>query len=525
MLAENVSDRACQLYSGESRAWALRAVCALRNQNGTVACDAYLKSIELGGFDTQSISEFASQLFHARFFPECIRGMDRIADSETLSLKYRLMVAEAHRFEQNYEVSLQWLESAVKVYGESSELLREISGVCMARNDLPAAERALERARALEPDSAKTESAMAAVRLAAGDVPGCQSAAKRSIELDDHEGLGYLTWAISGTAKDSDRPRIESLRSILSQWDKPFNGRFLGEFALAKALEDLREYEESAVHYEAANNQAYSWKFGLQKYNPEQDDRIYRGLIAAFRDSPLRIEESTHRACDPIFVVGMPRSGTTLVHQILASHGEVKGAGEQLFWPTQWHRAFDRNTGKFSNENLRELGYEFCRQANEMFGVGCRVVDKMPINFLFAGLIWNALPSAKIIHVTRNPGDTCFSIYATQNDVRLEWAHNRYNIVRQYQRYEEVMRYWSETLPKQHLLTLNYEELVSSPRTEVMKLLEWCELDWSESCLEPGRNGKDVFTPSAFQVRQPINKGSVGRFEPYRALFPEFDFR
>jgi hypothetical protein len=220
----------------------------------------------------------------------------------------------------------------------------------------------------------------------------------------------------------------------------------------------------------------------------------------------------------------MIRSGTTLVEQILSSHPEIGGAGEQTFWLDNWRSALTTGQEAVDPTGIQLAGSRYVALLNRIAPGKRRVVDKMPSNYPGLGIIYLALPKAKVIHVRRHPVDTCLSIYATPNRRHADFMHDRDNIVTAYRQYQRIMDHWRSTLPAGYLMEIDYEDLVCNSEAVSRTMIEFCGLNWSDACLRPEQNRKPVVTPSAWQVRQPIYSTSSGRwrrFEPWLGAFAE----
>ncbi|HTZ72242.1 MAG TPA: tetratricopeptide repeat protein [Acetobacteraceae bacterium] len=228
----------------------------------------------------------------------------------------------------------------------------------------------------------------------------------------------------------------------------------------------------------------------------------------------------------PVFVVGMPRSGTTLVEQILASHKQVHGAGELPDLPRLLAVLERPDAGLCLPEAAHVLPPEAMRAVGAAYLDGvrmrapkaARIVDKLPGNFLRLGLIHLALPQAKIIHIARDPVDTCLSCFAKLFSGHLPYAYDLAELGRFYRAYEGLMAHWREILPPGTMLELRYEHLVSDIETETRRLLTHCDLPWDDACLAFHENRRAVQTFSATQVRRPLYASSIGRWGAYGHL-------
>jgi hypothetical protein len=212
----------------------------------------------------------------------------------------------------------------------------------------------------------------------------------------------------------------------------------------------------------------------------------------------------------------MPRSGTTLVEQILASHPAVFGAGElpdldrttaAAGFPARTDAAARRRLGEDHLARLRALAPE-----------AARVVDKTPSNFRFAGLIAEALPGARMIHTRRRPLDTCLSCFATRFAAGQGFTYDLAELGRYHRAYEAVMEHWRQTLPAGRMIEIAYEALIDDPEGQTRRLLAHCSLEWDPACLDFHRTRRPVRTASSVQVRRPLNRDSIGRADAYGAL-------
>jgi len=229
----------------------------------------------------------------------------------------------------------------------------------------------------------------------------------------------------------------------------------------------------------------------------------------------------------PIFVVGMPRSGTTLIEQVLASHARAFGAGElvdldhvvaALRSTNGAQTAFPEVVTEMTSEALRQAGSRYVERISSAVPNMERIVDKMPMNFRFIGLIYFALPNAKIIHVRRDPVDTCFSCYSLLFTGTQSYAYHLAELGRYYRAYEGLMEHWRQVLPHGLMLEVHYENVVNDLEGEARRIIDYCDLPWDDACLRFHETRRAVQTASAAQVRQPVHRLSIGRWRPYRRM-------
>jgi len=291
-------------------------------------------------------------------------------------------------------------------------------------------------------------------------------------------------------------------------------------FAAGKLLDDLKRYQEAFEHYRQANA-LYRGRFARQEYS-----RILYDSLVLFRPDRMRCLSKTQTASErPLFIVGMPRSGTSLVEQILASHPRVFGAGE-LNDINQYANGMQARLssavsypaclGSITQGVLDDLTKQYLDRLLAMDTTAARVTDKMPHNFLHLGMISMLFPGARIIHIRRNAMDTCLSIYFQKFNELHAYAHDLSDLGFYYQTYEKLMAHWRSVL-NLPLLELQYEELVTNPEIWIPRLVEFCGVEWDDRCMRFYETERTVNTPSNEQVRQPIYSRSVGRWRHYEA--------
>ncbi len=288
------------------------------------------------------------------------------------------------------------------------------------------------------------------------------------------------------------------------------------EFALGDLHDDLGEYDAAFRHYQSAN-----------RARPEPfDSAAHQAQVEAIRatagrsllDRPRPTADS---APIPIFIVGMPRSGTSLIEQILASHPEVHGGGELPYLGEQVDALCQATASPYPQclvradaGQLEELGRKYRQQLRELAKARPFATDKLPHNFFYLGLIRAAIPNARIIHCLRDPLDTCLSIYFHNFNSNHPYARDLASLGQYYQGYLSLMEHW-RALPGIDMYDVRYEDLIHDQEPITRALLEYCGLDWDDACLEFHKSKRIVNTPSYDQVRKPIYKRAAGRWQNY----------
>jgi tetratricopeptide (TPR) repeat protein len=290
-------------------------------------------------------------------------------------------------------------------------------------------------------------------------------------------------------------------------------------FALGKAYADLGRCQEAFDRYRKGNaiRRRYSG------YDEAHQLAAFAAIADAFTPEAIGRGEGGDPSDLPIFIVGMPRCGSSLVEQILASHPLVYGAGELTYLPQLIDaglsgRNFPLNMATVDRASFRRFGQAYVAALGRLAPKSVRIVDKALSNFRFAGLIHLALPKARIIHVRRDPRDTCLSCYFHLFAGGVNFADDLGELGRYYKAYERLMAHWRAVLPPGAILDVVYEDLVDRPEVEIRRLLDYCGLDFDRRCLQFHRTERVVHTVSAVRVRQPMNRAGIGRWRPYEAF-------
>ncbi len=338
---------------------------------------------------------------------------------------------------------------------------------------------------------------------------------RRALEIKpDHvEALRQVGVVHLYTKDDPDFIRLTRMEAKTSVLDR--ESRISLHFALGKAYGDVQEYETAFSHYKAGatlKRQSLQYDFSgetalFQKIRDTYSKDCFNGLKHAGYTSEV-----------PIFILGMPRSGTTLVEQILGSHPKVHAAGElDLLEKTAEKRIFFTETTRPTHEALKHAGQRYVEGLRKLAhtpGVS-HITDKMPGNFLFLGYIHLVLPMARIIHCVRNPVDTCLSCFEKLFTQKQEWSYDLEELGRYYLQYQELMHHWKNTLPHR-FLDVAYEDMIYNTEDQIRRLLNYCGLDWSKDCLSFNKTQRAVKTASDVQVRRPLYTSSLERWKRYK---------
>ena len=394
----------------------------------------------------------------------------------------------------------------------------------VALNELGKLDEALgcwKRALELLPGNAEVLANQGGALEEAGDLAGAEACFRAALRLNSRFALAHykLSELLGGTLPEND---LAAQRRLLEDTALTDSQRLFLHFGLAQAFSGRGEYAEAAEHLARGNALQLSERSKRgQAYDPEEYESLVNQTIAACTpDFFQQVRGFGLESEIPVFVVGLPRSGTTLIEQILASHSQVFGAGEiQLTCDTMVALG---GQGNDSLEGLRcldrptaqRLATAHLERLREFSPTALRLVDKRPENYLFLGLLASLFPRAKFIHCRRDLRDVALSCWMTPfREVR--WANDQQHIASRFHHYQRLMEHWRKVLPVA-LLEVDYEETVTDLEGVARKLAAWCGLDWEPQCLEFYRAKRSVRTASAVQVRQPVFRTSMGRWAHYK---------
>ena len=393
------------------------------------------------------------------------------------------------------------------------------------------AEKELRRAVALAPQNAVAQAYLGRLLLEQGQFD--EARRRLAVAAETYPGA-FQALSQSAPMTESDRPLIERMREIAERGDLDPMARGSVHFGLGKAYDDLGDYAEAMRCFEAANRLSAA----SARIDRASLAAYYDGIIADFSaeafERAQRPAEGSRPTDDlPLLIVGMPRSGTTLVEQILSSHPKVAAGGELTFWADRVKEWWipSGETGRGSGER-RRVGFgavedgalaraaeDYLAELRRIGPEAIRVTDKAPHNFERLGLIRLALPTARIIHCRRSPVDTCLSIFFTNLKGRHAW--DRADLVFQYRQYERLMRHWRAVLPADQFIETDYEALIADREAETRRLIAFCGLEWSDACLTPERNPRAIKSASLWQARQPVYRTSLERWRRYEPWLGE----
>lgn len=378
---------------------------------------------------------------------------------------------------------------------------------------------AFERLKALDPNNAAAHFGAGTALQVLGSLDDARRCYERAVALAPSVAAYHRVLAEAKRVREDD-PQLAVMEDLAQHCASlsPSDQVEL-HFALAKAYSDIGRHGPAFEHLVSGSD----LKRRLVSYDEAAQLGGLRAIEEVFTSELIAARRGQGDPSDlPVFIVGMPRSGTTLVEQVLASHPQVFGAGElfilrDLVSAGHAGARFPFEFASLSGERLCALGARYVARLRSPAPEAERITDKLPANFSLAGLIHLALPNARIIHVQRDPMDTCYSCYANLFSQGMEFAYDLGELGRHYRAYERLMGHWRAVLPEGAMLDVQYEDLVADFEAQARRIVAYCALPWDDRCLSFYETKRAVRTASAAQVRRPVYASSVGRWHPYRA--------
>lgn len=467
-------------------------------------------------------------------------------------------LAEYHFWSRNLEAGVDILKHSLEIQPDQADVILKIGSVFQDLGRPEDARRYYLRAITLNNTLWDAHTGLANAQEMLGDWGAATETYKKMLAIDANSvqaraGLAHIlerkhqqqdAMELLGPLLEEPQPCISAIctyanickenkessaaipycEEALKRPDTGSRDKCLLHFNLGKLYNDSGDYAKAFSHFREGNEleKTLHW----HRYNPEKQANFVDWSIENYTEASLQtLPRSTRHSKQPVFVIGMPRSGTSLTEQIISSHPDAHGAGE-LTDVYDFAQSLPANIGNIKNSplasNLEQITKErinsfadrYLKRLASFSPSAARIVDKMPGNFLYLGIIELAFPDAYIIHCKRNPIDTCLSIYFQQFTSSQSYANDLKSLGHYYLEYLRLMSHWKQicTIP---ILDISYESLITDPEGHIHDLINFIDLDWNDRCLEFHRTKRDVNTPSYQQVRQPIYSSSVERWRNY----------
>jgi tetratricopeptide (TPR) repeat protein len=419
---------------------------------------------------------------------------------------------------EQYDKGIQHLEKAISLKPSHAQSHANLVVCLISTDQHKEAMACAKKAVRLDPKNPHLYDSIGCALAEMGQLSEAVPYFEKAMALDNTLGTTFLNYSYIKKFSEKDKPFIDKVEEQLKT-GLPAKQRANFHFTLGKAYNDCREYDKAFTHYRQANMLAKT-----QRPEPLDYKHYLKLQKKVFTKECLNTAQEIGNSSNiPVFIVGMPRSGTSLIEQIMSRHSSISGAGEldtiheiaDQVGVVQDHKNYVDDWLKHLNKtDLTNDADKYLKVLQKDNQDSPHITDKLPENYLYLGYIHLLFPNAKIIHATRNPLDTCLSCYF-QPFAQIHWSYDLKWIEQRYRFYRQVMEYWKSVLPADSIMEVSYESLIENQEAESRRLIAHCGLDWEEGCLDHNNDKRVVATASLWQVRQPIYKSSVKRWMNY----------
>ena len=427
-------------------------------------------------------------------------------------------LVNAQQQQDKYDEATKSALELLRITPDSPESHMMYAGVIGSAGRHEEAIMAYEKAIALEPEKPGAFSSMAHHLKTIGRQDKAIAAYRQSIAIKPDHTESYWSMANLKTFQ-FDNEEIDAMQALLLEKDLPDASRVHVHNALGHEYESRKDYPKAFANFSACNQ----LRRKSESYDPVETETQHEKIIAIFNKKFLDQTAAEVSEVSPIFIIGLPRSGSTLIEQILASHSQVEGTHELSDLPRTMqsarrkgsvHKSFPESIEHLGLEQWTEIGQDYLKSTQKYRTDRPFFVDKTPNNFIFAGVLKLALPNAKIINARRHPLDSCFGSYKQLFASGQPFTYDLFELGEYYSEYQHLMEHWHEVIPN-FILDVHYEKVVNDLETEVKRMLDFCGLSFEENCLRFYETERAVKTASSEQVRQPLYSSSVNLWRNY----------
>jgi tetratricopeptide (TPR) repeat protein len=424
-------------------------------------------------------------------------------------------LAHAYREQGRFESAIVSFERALELnVAQPHEAHTELGSTLLQVRRESDAQPHFERALEIHPGYSRALFGLGTVCAAHGDFASAQVHFRRALDDDPSFVEAFQQIAAHRRFDSADDSDIVAMRSALDAPGISAYQREKLEFSLGKAMDDCGHYDEAFAHYDVANRLKRSRG---PAYDRARQEDLVAQVIETFDERRAALDPPPSASDRPIVIVGMPRSGTTLLETMLARHPEVDAGGELSFFERVVRPAlapYPAGLDRASTDTLEELASLYLEELRRA-GDAAHITDKYPANFVHLGTIALLFPNASLIHCTRHPLDTCLSIFFQDFSYGNDYANDLDDVAHYLGQYQRLMAHWTERLGER-LLHIQYEDVVDEQDIALLRMLDHCDLPYDERCLDPAFDPDVVSTLSRWQVRQPIYASSKARWRHYR---------
>lgn len=463
--------------------------------------------------------DYAIAYFNLANTQKLIGDTEQAIENYELAIKHNPKIVQFYFNFANTLKDLEHFDDAISIYQRGLalnpnhvDILLNLGNCQKYVSDFKSAETSYRRAIEIDPKTVQGHFNLGNTLFEAGDPEGAAQSYKAALDLKPDFAECYHSYAMAGKLA-TDALALAHIASAMNAPATSMADRMSYHFAIAKVAEQRSDAENCVFHLDAGN----ALKRHMSNYELSQDRDLFLSIKRYFRsqeiEDTLKQRKENISGRTPIFILGMPRSGTSLIEQILSSHTDVHGAGElealnNAVRGSQW-------TSTRRHDEVYSLVRQRYSSALADFPATRFITDKMPLNFQWIGFILKAVPEAKIIHTRRNPMAVCWSNYKTHFPaIGLAYSNDQKDIADYYHLYDDLMAFWRSQFPD-CMYEIDYEALTSDQETETRKLTNYLGLPWQEALLNFHLNSRTVTTASSLQVRKQIYAGSSDEWKKY----------
>jgi tetratricopeptide (TPR) repeat protein len=487
------------------------------------AIDCYRKALDLRGDHVDALFNLGNALMRQRQFEAAVSCFEKVLRIAPDYADAHNNLGQALQEQGKIDAAVSAYQTALQINPNNATYHCNVGLILEKQGKIEEAISYYERTLQIAPDNVNAHNNLGNALSSLGKRDAAIISYKNALHHKPDHSLAHYNLALIENHDSVNHEYIHRVESLLEVKDLEDKDAMHLHFALGKIYDDCGAYDKAFAHYRRGNKiKRKTIEFDA---NALEDlvSRLMRTFTREFFQERMAFQNSSDI---PVFIVGMPRSGTTLVEQIIASHPQVYGAGELIYFlgaPTMIPKQLQSSlpypdcVTLIDEVTCHLLAEGYLSFLSTQCSTALRITDKLPSNFLNLGLISLVFPNAHIIHCQRHPLDTCLSIYTQNFETTIAYAYELSEIGDFYRQYARLMAYWGETISVP-ILDVSYEKLVQDQDPISHQIIEFLGLDWDDHCLSFYKTDRPVRTASAWQVRQPIYSHSIGRWKHYEAF-------
>ena len=514
-------ERAIELRDNYAEAYNNMGTALRDKQQLEEAEFSYRRALQIRPNYIEAASNLSTLLIQQKRYDDALRSLGDILKLQPKHVPTLVTVARAQLMRGAHATAERAAKMALEEEAESAEAYTVLGQIYHELDRFDESLVNFETALKFKPESLEALNFYGITLKSLGRMDEARAMFAKALELQP-DAIGAYSNIVDLENFSKDDRLFNAMIGILGKAKDPNEERYMAlHFALGKAYEDMKEYPKSLEHYTIGAK----LKRAILKYDEADVFGFFDSIRQTFNEEYFakRPYEGIPTSL-PIFIVGMPRSGSTLTEQIISSHPDVYGAGEIKLLSVCLGNLRQKfpNIPRFPQMALAMKPHQYASVANAyltelsaMSATALRITDKLLTNYYFVGFINTLFPNAKIIHTMRNPVDTCLSAYSKLFKDDMPHSYDLAEIGRYYKKYEELMAHWRHVLPAGVMLDVQYENVVEDAETNAKRIVEFLGLQWNDACLDFHKSDRPIKTASVSQVRKPIYGSSVKRWERY----------